>query len=171
MLTWHTQCCPSLDCITQKHSLAGGSVAQLCLTLGDAWTAAREAPPSAGFSRQEYWSGLPCPSPGDLPSLSNEYILNINRIKWRVNYWKKRQFVMFEPPRQYTMIRVSNKIGFHLLSALFDRLVFRDQGEWKSSLIHVNLWQGPLRYCKVISLQLKLKKKKSPVKWSFVPLR
>ena len=78
---------------------------------------------------------------------------------------------MFEPPHQYTMIRVSNKIGFHLLSALFDRLAFRDQGEWKSSLIHVNLWQEPLRYCKVISLQLKLKKKKSPVKWSFVPLR
>ena len=31
------------------------------------WTIARQAPPSMGFSRQEYWSGLPCPSPGDLP--------------------------------------------------------------------------------------------------------
>ena len=31
------------------------------------WTAACQAPPSMGFSRQEYWSGLPCPSPGDLP--------------------------------------------------------------------------------------------------------
>ena len=30
-------------------------------------TAAHEAPLSMGFSRQEYWSGLPCPSPGDLP--------------------------------------------------------------------------------------------------------
>ena len=28
---------------------------------------AREAPLSMGFSRQEYWSGLPCPPPGDLP--------------------------------------------------------------------------------------------------------
>ena len=31
------------------------------------WTVAHEAPPSMGFSRQEYWSGLPFPSAGDLP--------------------------------------------------------------------------------------------------------
>ena len=42
-------------------------VAQSCLTLCDPWTVAHQAPPSMGFSRQEYWSGLPFPSPGDLP--------------------------------------------------------------------------------------------------------
>ena len=31
------------------------------------WTVALQAPPSMGLSRQEYWSGLPFPSPGDLP--------------------------------------------------------------------------------------------------------
>ena len=31
------------------------------------WTVAFQAPLSMGFSRQEYWSGLPLPSPGDLP--------------------------------------------------------------------------------------------------------
>ena len=31
------------------------------------WTVARQAPPSMEFSRQEYWSGLPFPSPGNLP--------------------------------------------------------------------------------------------------------
>ena len=31
------------------------------------WTVAYQAPLSVGFSRQEYWSGLPFPSPGDLP--------------------------------------------------------------------------------------------------------
>ena len=31
------------------------------------WTVAYQAPPSMGFSRQQYWSGLPFPSPGDLP--------------------------------------------------------------------------------------------------------
>ena len=31
------------------------------------WSVAYEAPQSMGFSRQEYWSGLPFPSPGDLP--------------------------------------------------------------------------------------------------------
>ena len=32
-----------------------------------AWTVAYQTPPSMEFSRQEYWSGLPFPSPGDLP--------------------------------------------------------------------------------------------------------
>ena len=32
------------------------------------WTIAHQAPLSMGFSRQEYWSGLPCPPPGDLPN-------------------------------------------------------------------------------------------------------
>ena len=31
------------------------------------WTVAHQNPLSMGFSRQEYWSGLPCPPPGDLP--------------------------------------------------------------------------------------------------------
>ena len=31
------------------------------------WTVAYQAPPSVGFSRQENWSGLPFPSPGELP--------------------------------------------------------------------------------------------------------
>ena len=36
------------------------------------WTVAREAPLSLGFSGQEYWSGLPFPSPGDLLDLEVE---------------------------------------------------------------------------------------------------
>ena len=32
------------------------------------WTVALQTPLSMGFSRQEYWSGLPCPPPGDLPN-------------------------------------------------------------------------------------------------------
>ena len=32
------------------------------------WTVACQAPLSMGFSRQEYWNGLPCPPPGDLPN-------------------------------------------------------------------------------------------------------
>ena len=40
------------------------SCVRLFVTL---WTVAHQAPPSMGFSRQEYWSGLPFPSPGDLP--------------------------------------------------------------------------------------------------------
>ena len=36
------------------------------------WTIACQAPLSMGFSRQEYWSGLPCPPPEDLPNLGIE---------------------------------------------------------------------------------------------------
>ena len=46
---------------TLSHSL---SRVRLFTTL---WTVAHKAPPSIGFSRQEYWGGLPFPSPGDLP--------------------------------------------------------------------------------------------------------
>ena len=42
------------------------SVAKLCLTVCDLWTVAHQAPLSMGFPGQEYWSGLPVPSPGDL---------------------------------------------------------------------------------------------------------
>ena len=41
-----------------------------CLVTPDSatlWTVAHQAPLSMGVSRQEYWSGLPCPPPGDLP--------------------------------------------------------------------------------------------------------
>ena len=43
-------------------------VAQSCLTLCDPWTVACQISLSMEFSRQEYWSGLLFPSPGDLPN-------------------------------------------------------------------------------------------------------
>ena len=43
-----------------------------CLVVSDSfvtpWTVAPQAPLSMGFPRQEYWSGLPLPSPGDFPN-------------------------------------------------------------------------------------------------------
>ena len=42
-------------------------VAKSCLTFCNPMTVARQAPLSMEFSRQEYWDGLPFPSPGDLP--------------------------------------------------------------------------------------------------------
>ena len=44
----------------------GGLVAKLCQTHATPWTVASQAPLSMGFSRQEYWNGLPFPFPGDL---------------------------------------------------------------------------------------------------------
>ena len=51
-----------------KNSGGGGVVAKSCLTLVIPRTVACRAPLSMGFSRQEYWSGLLFPSPGDLPN-------------------------------------------------------------------------------------------------------
>ena len=46
----------------------GGLVSKSCPTLATPWTVACQAPLSMGFFRQEYWSGLPLPSPGNLPN-------------------------------------------------------------------------------------------------------
>ena len=46
-----------------------------CSVISDSatpWTVAPQAPLSMGFSRPEYWSGLPFPSPGDLPDPGTE---------------------------------------------------------------------------------------------------
>ena len=55
-----------LDC---AYVLSCFSRVQLFVTL---WTIAHQVPLSMGFSRQEYWSGLLCPPPGDLPSPGTE---------------------------------------------------------------------------------------------------
>ena len=52
-----------LQCMKVKSE---NEVTQSCLTFATPWTAAYQAPPSMGFSRQEYWSGVPLPSPENL---------------------------------------------------------------------------------------------------------
>ena len=53
---------------------------QLCATL---WTVAQQAPPSMGFSRQEYWSELPFPSSGDLPNPGIEAACSMCNLHWQ----------------------------------------------------------------------------------------
>ena len=48
--------------------------------LATPWTSAYEAPPSMGFSRQEYWSGVPLPSPNSRYNVSNK--LKKTRLTW-----------------------------------------------------------------------------------------
>ena len=62
-----TKFIPSLKSWTYFHIVKVKSLShvQLFATL---WTVAYQVPLSMGFSRQEYWSGLPFPSPGDLPN-------------------------------------------------------------------------------------------------------
>ena len=46
------------------------------------WTAAHQAPPSVGFSRQEYWSGVPLPSPGDVTN--GKQIQNMDSVRGKL---------------------------------------------------------------------------------------
>ena len=50
----------------------GGLVTKLCPILCNPMDCGLPGNLSMGFSRQEYWGGLPCPSPGDLPDLGIE---------------------------------------------------------------------------------------------------
>ena len=66
-----TDCSPNMVKVGPHHGGAG-LVTKSCLTLATPWTVARQAPLSTGFSRQEYWTGLPFPSPWDLPDTGIE---------------------------------------------------------------------------------------------------
>ena len=51
----------------EEAEITGGIVTESCPTLVTPWSVAHQAPLSMGFYRQDYWSGLSFPSPGDLP--------------------------------------------------------------------------------------------------------
>ena len=67
---------------------------QLYLTVCGPVDVARQAPLSMGFSRQEYWTGMPCPPPGDLPDPGIE--------PWFLAL--KADSLPFELPRQLKVI-------------------------------------------------------------------
>ena len=69
-----------LQCMKVKRER---EVAQSCPTLATPWTAAHQAPPSMGFSRQKYWSGVPLPSPTDYTYQQN--IRNLFKIRRKVS--------------------------------------------------------------------------------------
>ena len=83
---------PALTSITwllEKPCNAGisGLATKSCLTLGTPWTVTSQAPLSMRFSRQEYWSGLPFPSPGFFPTQgSNLGLLHCRQILYWLSY-------------------------------------------------------------------------------------
>ena len=68
-------------------------VAQSCPTLCDPWTVVGQVPPSTGFSRLEYWSGLSCPPPGDLPDPGMEprYGTQVPTLQADSTIWATRE--------------------------------------------------------------------------------
>ena len=53
--------------VKQEAGMCACQIASVMSNSATPWTLAHQAPLFMGFSRQEYWSGLPCPPPGDLP--------------------------------------------------------------------------------------------------------
>ena len=79
-------------------------VAKSCLTLFAApWTVALQAPLSIGFSGQEYWSGLPFPYPGDLPTQKS------NHVSCTAD-----RFSTTEPPGKLKLIEYRSSLANHL---------------------------------------------------------
>ena len=74
-----------------KWKVKGKSLSHVWLC-GTPWTAAYQAPPSMGLSRQAYWSGLPLPSPSILLMRSKtfQWFGTIYKRKWRNNsFWRE----------------------------------------------------------------------------------
>ena len=114
------------------------SVAQSCQSLCDPWTVARQAPLSMEFSRQEYWSGLPIPSPRDLPHPGIE----------PGSPALLADSLPSEPPRKphatlYLLVNLTVDLEFISLTAL---LLFKDTNRSTSGQCSwVNTWEctGP----------------------------
>ena len=65
--------------------------------LATPWTSAHQAPPSVGFSRQEYWSGVPLPSPNMLSRLVKTFLPKGKHLL--ISWVKSPSEVILEPPK------------------------------------------------------------------------
>ena len=73
------------------------------------WTVTHQTPPSMGFSRQEYWSGWPCPPPGDLPDPGIELVppmlpalagkFSITSATWESRSWTITMKIIMTNPK------------------------------------------------------------------------
>ena len=100
-----------LQCVKVKGE---SEVAQSCPTLRDPWTAAYQAPPSMGFSRQEYCSGMALPSPLWWPMKCQAFAMaaHSSTLAWKIPWTE-------EPCRLQSMellrVRHTERLHFHFL--------------------------------------------------------
>ena len=86
--SWSPVCSSILIAQYTSFSSESETVTQLCLTLVTPWTIdlACQALLSIEFSRQEFWSGLPRPSPGDFPNPGSPGLLHCRQILYCLSY-------------------------------------------------------------------------------------
>ena len=116
-----------------------------CVTL---WTLACQAPLSVGFSRQEYWSGLPCPLPGDLPDPGIEPV-SLTLLPWQVDslplshqgslaltIWtivSKVMPLLFNPLSRFVITSSKEQASFNFMAAV---IVHSNFGAQESKVCH-----------------------------------
>ena len=85
-------------------------VAQSCPTLSDPMDCSHQAPPSMGFSRQEYWSGVPLPSPKE--ELSNKKLKIFPQGSQRWLQMEDQEFGLFKKSQVHSRPGATNSNGF-----------------------------------------------------------
>ena len=105
-------------------------VAQSCPTLSDPWTAAFQAPPSMGFARQEYWSGVP------LPSLKRQSIVYFYRSENTLYDPVKTDpcYCIFGPTYRIQTARMDYKVKYGLWMIMMCQCRFISCNRWTTLL-------------------------------------
>ena len=98
-------------------TLRDGLVAKLYPTLKTPWTVTCQAPPSVGFSKQEYWSGLPFPAPGDLLDPGIEP--GSPALQMILTDWASREALLLGVYPNKTIIQSSTGTPCSFIAALF----------------------------------------------------
>ena len=106
-----------IDSLTLSQHGSSGLVAKSCLTLVTPWTVACQSPLSMGFSREEYWSGLPFLSSGDHPDPG---------IKYWSPAWQADSLLIElrekSPPYLLSKSVLYNKIPMHLVTQISNKV-------------------------------------------------
>ena len=109
---------------------------QLFVTL---WTVAPQAPPSMGFSREEYQSGLPCPPPGDLPDPGIESLKSpalAGKFFTNSATWETKEKSQNKSKKWWWLY-----MEIHAREREFDTTIFSFSSKYKSATIsHTSLW-------------------------------
>ena len=164
-----------LQCMKVKSE---SEVAQSFRLFATPWTAAYQAPPSMAFSRPEYWSGVPLPSPSEglglvkwaqkvsqvmgmfwaLICLCQNWLNDILKTasfhcRQIIPQWK-RKFL-----KDLLILNVSEYLELSFICYRWESkmVLLLWKTVWQFEQIHVDVWQKPTQHCKAIILQLKIK--------------
>ena len=121
--------------------------------LATPWTAAYQAPPSMGFSKQEYWSGVPLPSPTTMWEIAKELITDHSMIIWHLKQIGKVKMFDKWVPRELTtnlkncrfevsssiILPNNNKPFLHRIMTCDEKWILYCNWWWTSSVVELRI--------------------------------